>query len=328
MPSSTHHLPGSKRGWTASQVQLREDAGPTEFLESGRDQGKWIWELDSLGVHSSIIDTRPQGPALLTHEEEAGCHWRTGWPDVTLVESLLDILLHSLVLRDGQRIHSTPGEFISRQQIYSTVPWRGCLLAEDILECPIIRLDSGSHAGLGTLNPRGGDLSGGCLERWAWNFLETMLKTKFAPANYLTCLPSDFWRVSQGHPRMISTVVSSSTRNLISSSCRLPIWSFIGGDSNLTYPRPCSFPLMVSTQTSWACRWRGRCRRLRRSWEMKLPEEPESTRAEAVTNCAGVNSCTVSTESLEITGSIWRVLTAGLGGLMGQDLMKWSAEAQ
>ncbi len=61
---------------------------------------------------------------------------------------------------------------------------------------------------------------------------------------------------------------------------------------------------------------------------MKLPEEPESTRAEAVTNWAEVNSCTVSTESLEITGSVWSVLTAGRGSLMGQDLMKWSAEAQ
>ncbi len=30
------------------QVQLGEDAGPTEFLECGRDQGKWIGELDCL----------------------------------------------------------------------------------------------------------------------------------------------------------------------------------------------------------------------------------------------------------------------------------------
>ncbi len=96
--------------------------------------------------------------------------------------------------------------------------------------------------------------------------------------------------MSQGRPRMISTVGASSTRNLISSSCRLPIFSFIGGDSNLTHPRPSGLPLMVSTRSSRACRRRGRCKRLRRSWEMKLPEEPESTRAEAVTDWTGVNS--------------------------------------
>ncbi len=56
---------------------------------------------------------------------------------------------------------------------------------------------------------------------------------------------------------------------------------------------------------------------------MKLPEKPESTRAETEMEWAGVNSWTVSTEILEITGSVWRVLTAGPGGLMGQDLMIW-----
>ncbi len=35
---------------------------------------------------------------------------------------------------------------------------------------------------------------------------------------------------------------------------------------------------------------RGRCKRLRRSWEMKLPDEPESTRAEAVTDWTRENS--------------------------------------
>ncbi len=128
--------------------------------------------------------------------------------------------------------------------------------------------------------------------------------------------------MSQGRPRMTSTIGPSSTRNLISSSCRFPILSFIRGDSNFTYPRPSGFPLIVSTRSSRACRWRGRRKRLRRSWEIKLPEEPESTRAEAVTDWTGVNSCTVSTESLETIGSVWRVLTTGCGGLMGQDRMK------
>ncbi len=43
-------LPDSNEVVRAMQVQLREDAGPTEFLKRGRDQGKWIGELGSLGV--------------------------------------------------------------------------------------------------------------------------------------------------------------------------------------------------------------------------------------------------------------------------------------
>ncbi len=43
-------LPDSNEVVRATQVQFREDAGPTEFLERGRDQGKWIGELGSLGV--------------------------------------------------------------------------------------------------------------------------------------------------------------------------------------------------------------------------------------------------------------------------------------
>ncbi len=33
-----------------SQIQLRKDKGPRDFLESGWDQREWIRELDSLGV--------------------------------------------------------------------------------------------------------------------------------------------------------------------------------------------------------------------------------------------------------------------------------------
>ncbi len=63
-------FPDSNEVICAPQVQLGEDACPTEFLESGRDQGNWIGKLDCLGVQSSVINTRPQAPVLLTHEEE------------------------------------------------------------------------------------------------------------------------------------------------------------------------------------------------------------------------------------------------------------------
>lgn len=51
---------------------------------------------------------------------------------------------------------------------------------------------------------------------------------------------------------------------------------------------------------------------------MKLPEGPESNRAETVTEHAGVNSCTEIIESMEIIGSKRIVLTVGCGGLTGQ----------
>ncbi len=43
-------FPDSNEVVRAMQIQLREDAGPMEFLKCGRDKGKWIGELDSLGV--------------------------------------------------------------------------------------------------------------------------------------------------------------------------------------------------------------------------------------------------------------------------------------
>ncbi len=64
-------LPDPNEVVCTAQVQLREDAGPTEFIEHGRDQGKWIGKLNSLGIQSSIINAWPQAPVLLTHKEKA-----------------------------------------------------------------------------------------------------------------------------------------------------------------------------------------------------------------------------------------------------------------
>ncbi len=61
---------------------------------------------------------------------------------------------------------------------------------------------------------------------------------------------------------------------------------------------------------------------------MKFPEEPESTRAETETEDSGVSSFTGSKDNVETSGSNWRVLTAGRGGLMGQVLIRCFEEAQ
>ncbi len=44
----------------ATQVQLREDAGPMEFLEDSRDQGKRIRELDSGIIEGPVVNAWPQ----------------------------------------------------------------------------------------------------------------------------------------------------------------------------------------------------------------------------------------------------------------------------
>ncbi len=140
-----------------------------EFLESGRDQGKGIREFDHLRVQTVVVNTRHQAPVLLTHAEETRGRRRAGWSDESLVKSLLDVLLQSLALWDGQWIDSALKEIDSRQHVDGTVPWLmrwllgGCLLAENILECHIIRWDGGSYTGLGTLDLYGGDLDGWCL---------------------------------------------------------------------------------------------------------------------------------------------------------------------
>ncbi len=51
---------------------------------------------------------------------------------------------------------------------------------------------------------------------------------------------------------------------------------------------------------------------------MKFPEEPKLTRAGTLTEWPGVSSCTDNMESVEISGSNCRVLTAERGGLTGQ----------
>ncbi len=80
----------------APQVQLGEAACPTEFLECGRDQVKWIREFRHLRVQHAVVNTGPQAPIVLTHEEETrGRRW-TGLSDKSLVKSLLDVFLHSL----------------------------------------------------------------------------------------------------------------------------------------------------------------------------------------------------------------------------------------
>ncbi len=127
--------------------------------------------------------------------------------------------------------------------------------------------------------------------------------------------------IARGYPRMISTVGPSSTRKEILSWWRQHTCRVIGGDRNLMCPRPSTFPCMVSIFSS-ARLWWGKSSCFRRAREMKLPEDPESTRAGTEMKWHGVSSCTVSSGRVEIAGYNWRVLTAGRGGREGHTRMK------
>ncbi len=117
------------------------------------------------------------------------------------VDGLLDVIIHYLVLRDGQRVNSTLGEFSSRQHVDGTVPWPmrweagGCLLAEHILERLVFRWDRTLHLRLRVFDEGGSNLDlRGFLERLG-NRGQTVLETGLAPANDFTKIPSDFWRM-------------------------------------------------------------------------------------------------------------------------------------
>ncbi len=118
-----------------------------------------------------------------------------------MLESLPNILLHGLTLRDGQWINPTLRKFSSRQQVYGTVPWpvrgksSGCLLTEHILERPIVRGDGRSLQGLGAFNVSGVDLETRIRSRRSWHCGQTVLETLLTPLEDFTGVPSDFGRM-------------------------------------------------------------------------------------------------------------------------------------
>ncbi len=189
-------------------------------------------------------------PSFFAHKEKA---WGGGWCGLrkeSLLESLLDVILHCLALRDGQRVNSTLGEFSFRQQVDGTVPWpvrwkaSGCLLAEHILERLVVRWDKFTWgSGLLTRVEHTWTyedlLSGlGIEDRQFW---KQVLFQRVNSQGYR--LTSGECRLSQGRPRMISTVGPSSTRNEMVSSHRRLTCSFRGGSSiiNPSMPKRFSF---------------------------------------------------------------------------------------
>ncbi len=65
-------FPDTNEAIRTTQNQLRKHTCSTEFLKSGRDQGKWIREFHHLVVQSAVVNTGLQAPVLLIHEETRG----------------------------------------------------------------------------------------------------------------------------------------------------------------------------------------------------------------------------------------------------------------
>ncbi len=63
--------------------------------------------IDSVIIDGLVVDAWPQASILLACEEEARGRSRGGRTNKLLLESLLDVILHRLALRDGQGVYST-----------------------------------------------------------------------------------------------------------------------------------------------------------------------------------------------------------------------------
>ncbi len=79
--------------------------------------------IESVIIDGLVVDAWLQASILLAREEEARGHSRGGRTNKLLLESLLDVILHRLALRDGQGVYSTLREYSSRQQVNGTIPW-------------------------------------------------------------------------------------------------------------------------------------------------------------------------------------------------------------
>ncbi len=124
----------------AAEVQFSEETGSAELLQCSRNEEKWIPKLDRNLIQSPIIYARPQTTVLLCHKEETRSSRGCRWSDVALLESFLNVLLHGLLLRNGEWVYSTTGHWLTWKQIDGTVPWpmwrqlRGLFRAEYVTE--------------------------------------------------------------------------------------------------------------------------------------------------------------------------------------------------
>ncbi len=121
-PSSTRHPP--RRGCTHSSGpgsrRCEPHRVPRVRLGPGEvDRGFW---RDCVSIEGPVIDAGPQASVLGHEEEDWGCR-RGRRVDKPLLKSLLDVLLHCLVLQDGQGVHSTLGECGPRQHLDCAIPW-------------------------------------------------------------------------------------------------------------------------------------------------------------------------------------------------------------
>lgn len=83
---------------------------------------------DHLRIKSTVIVAQPQASVLFTHKDEAQSGRGCKWSDEVLLESLLNVLLHSLLFWDGPRIDLI---FESRL-MYSNSPMGNVVISKGI----------------------------------------------------------------------------------------------------------------------------------------------------------------------------------------------------
>ncbi len=106
--------PGYDRGYKRYAGQASRRCGPhgvTRGQPGPGEENKRAWQCDHWGSGSwcmaaSLLPSYP---------------WRRRSTNELLLESLLDVIVHRLALRDRTGVYSTLGDYSSRQQV--TIPW-------------------------------------------------------------------------------------------------------------------------------------------------------------------------------------------------------------
>ncbi len=232
MPSFIHRLPGSERGYTLSAGPARRRCGPhgVPRVRQGPgevDRGAWLSGNSELDSRYTAASPRPSYPRrrslrllvswMAKHTPDEEPPWCTpplpcapGWT--------MDILYPWGVYVQAASRWRSPmaGEVVDEcLPAYWRHPGMPCSQEGDTV-------DSGLSMRVEAIG-MGGDLWSGrgrSVRQWWWqNSLQRI-------TSQVSHLISGECRMSQGHSRMMSTVGPTSTRNVISSLCRVPTLSF------------------------------------------------------------------------------------------------------
>jgi hypothetical protein len=76
---------------TRSKINLGEHLSTCQLIEQEVDAWQWVPVLDCHRIEWSIIDAQSQCLILLHHKESGAALWRGAWPDIPLIQELLQL---------------------------------------------------------------------------------------------------------------------------------------------------------------------------------------------------------------------------------------------